>query len=497
MKYELETIKTTMKKYKDSTKKAEDEIKTNKEALKSAQAKLEALKTTAVTMKMKQQTEQEEKKMELEITGQVSMITELEGKITRQETNIVEWKAKIASLREKRKQIKYTVEIKVLEAKEAEAAVLEAIKTVTDVELLNRKRWIASKTVGNYKKCNKYMVEFKQIYDKQSQTITTELNDHTRRIDVAEGAIASLKEKKKLLEDAKSTKDLEIQMDKIESEIKRHTKVTEVEEKVVTAVKEKQEKNEKEYKEQIEKCDKAKAKANIAGAAVNDAATTLKNQREYQVQVTNLKNTLIGSHEEAITKRQEAEKIFQNYTMMISKYEQQMTVTTEQITDAKTKISGAEEIKRIMSVREKEIATLLSRTTITAGEKEKLTAEEGQIKVKLETQSNVVDTETKNLVNYETTFATLTKTTDKFKMYIKEIKEVIHSLEVKVFETKSALKATKKDEKAPPVKGKDSEEADAEEKDEDGDDKIDDVDEKEEEASAVKGGNEKVDKELD
>jgi peptidoglycan hydrolase CwlO-like protein len=58
------------------------------------------------------------------------------------------------------------------------------------------------------------------------------------------------------------------------------------------------------------------------------------------------------------------------------------------------------------------------------------------------------------------------------------------------------LKASKKDD-APPVKGKDTEDAEAAEKDEDGDDKIDDVDEKEEEASAIKGGNEKVDKELD
>jgi hypothetical protein len=69
-------------------------------------------------------------------------------------------------LTERRKQVKYIVEVKVLEAKEAEAAVLEAIKTVTDVELLNRKRWIASKTIGEYKKCNKFMAEFKMIYDK-------------------------------------------------------------------------------------------------------------------------------------------------------------------------------------------------------------------------------------------------------------------------------------------------------------------------------------------
>lgn len=56
----------------------------------------------------------------------------------------------------------------------------------------------------------------------------------------------------------------------------------------------------------------------------------------------------------------------------------------------------------------------------------------------------------------------------------------------------------KKDDAAPPVKGKDTEEEGAEEKDADGDDKVDDIDEKEaDETDAVKGGNEKVDKELD
>lgn len=80
---------------------------------------------------------------------------------------MIEWKAKGDNLKQRRKQIKYTIEIKVLEATEAEAAVMEAIKTVTDVELLNRKRWIASKTVGNYKKCKKFMGEYKMIFEKQ------------------------------------------------------------------------------------------------------------------------------------------------------------------------------------------------------------------------------------------------------------------------------------------------------------------------------------------
>merc|ERR1711981_1517379 len=137
------------------------------------------------------------------------------------ESSLIEWKNKLTTIIERRKQIKYIIEIKVLEAKEAEQAVLEAIKTVTDVELLNRKRWIASKTVGEYKKCHKFMAEYKMIYDKQGSVITSELSDHARRIDVAEGAITSLKEKKTLLGEAKKTADVETQVAKIESEIDR------------------------------------------------------------------------------------------------------------------------------------------------------------------------------------------------------------------------------------------------------------------------------------
>lgn len=316
-------------------------------------------------------------------------------------------------------------------------------------------------------------------------------------MDVAEGAITSLKEKKGLLDDAKKTKELELKLDKIESEIKRHTKVVEVETKVVDAVKEKKEANQKEYDAHVEKCAKTKATANISTAAVNDAATTLKNQREYQVQVTNLKNILISSHEQALSKRQEADKVYQNYTMMVTKYEQQVSITQEQIMESKTRVSGAQEVQRILAVRLKEIATLLSRQTISAQEKTKLTTEESEAKAKSEAQQNIIDTETKNLVSYDTTMATLTTTIKTFKGYVAEVKEVVKTLEKKVQETKKALKAPKKGEEAPPVKGKDTEDADAEEKDEDGDDKIDEVDEKEEEASGVKGGNEKVDKELD
>merc|ERR1711981_1309951 len=223
------------------------------------------------------------------------------------------------------KQIKYTIEVKVLEAKEAEAAVLEAIKTVTDVELLNRKRWIASRTVGEYKKCKKFMVEYKMIYDKQTSVITSEMSDLARRIDVAQGAITSLKEK-----------------------------------------------NEKDYVKHVTNCQKLKSKAKISCTAVNDSATTLKNQREYQVQITNLKDTLIKSHEQALSKRQEAEKVFTKYTTYITKFEQQLTVTQEQILESKTKISAAQEVIRILTIRIKEITVLMSRTTISTTEETKL-----------------------------------------------------------------------------------------------------------------------------
>jgi len=215
-----------------------------------------------------------------------------------------------------------------------------------------------------------------------------------------------------------------------------------------------------------------------------------------------LKNSLIGSHEEALTKRQEAEKILSSHTNAVSKYEQQTTIANEQISDSKTKIAGAQEVQRIISVRMKEIATLLSRPTVTTGEKVKLQKEEEEIKGKLEAQQNVVDIETKNLVSYETNVATLATTIKQFKKYVKDTKEIIKQLETKVKETKEALKAPKKkDDEAPPVKGKDTEDKDAEEKDEkdeEGDDKVDEVDEAtSEETDAVKGGNEKVDDELD
>jgi hypothetical protein len=58
--------------------------------------------------------------------------------------------------------------------------------------------------------------------------------------------------------------------------------------------------------------------------------------------------------------------------------------------ECKTSISAAEEITRIMTIRIKEIATLISRTTITTTEKTRLTTEETEIKEKLEQQSNII-----------------------------------------------------------------------------------------------------------
>merc|ERR1711990_528289 len=112
-------------------------------------------------------------------------------------------------------------------------------------------------------------------------------------------------------------------------------------------------------------------------------------------------------HEQALTKRAEAEKILSNHTMAVSKYEQQTTIANEQIADAKTRISGAQEVQRIVAVRMKEIATLMARVTISAAEKTKLQKEEEEIKGKIEAQQNIVDIETKTLVTYEQNVATL------------------------------------------------------------------------------------------
>jgi len=122
--------------------------------------------------------------------------------------------------------------------------------------------------------------------------------------------------------------------------------------------------------------------------------------------------------------------------LAVTKYEQQTAIATEQIADSKTKIAGAQEIQRIVAVRLKEIATLAARTTVTTGEKTKLTKEEDEIKGKLEAQQTVIDVETKNLVNHETNVATLATTIKQFKKYVKDTKDIIKTLEKKVSETK-------------------------------------------------------------
>jgi len=50
----------------------------------------------------------------------------------------------------------------------------------------------------------------------------------------------------------------------------------------------------------------------------------------------------------------------------------------------KTKISASEEMQRLFTIRLREITTLISRKTIQAGEKDKLTKETDEIKDKLE-----------------------------------------------------------------------------------------------------------------
>lgn len=164
------------------------------------------------------------------------------------------------------------------------------------------------------------MGEYKSIYDKQSTTIITEISSHNKRVDVASGAITSLEEKKKTFKDVKKSPELETQMANLEAELSKHKTDLETETKVLTALGKKKEDNSKEFTNHVETCGKLKGKAKTASISVNDASTTLKNQREYQIQVTTLKNTLISSHEEALTKREEARRVHQNYTTYVTKY---------------------------------------------------------------------------------------------------------------------------------------------------------------------------------
>jgi hypothetical protein len=52
----------------------------------------------------------------------------------------------------------------------------------------------------------------------------------------------------------------------------------------------------------------------------------------------------------------------------------------------------------------------MSRPTITSAEKTKLTTEESEIRSKMEAQENIINTETKNLVGFETSLTTLSTT---------------------------------------------------------------------------------------
>ena len=75
-KYELETIKDTISKYNEQITKVKDGLKKDQEDLKTEQGKLESLKTSAVTSKLKGE---DKTKSEVEITAQVTKITDLEA----------------------------------------------------------------------------------------------------------------------------------------------------------------------------------------------------------------------------------------------------------------------------------------------------------------------------------------------------------------------------------------------------------------------------------
>ena len=68
--------------------------------MKTEQGKLESLKTSAVTAKLKGE---DKTKSEVEITSQVTKITDLEAQVTRAEATLIDWKNKVKELVEKRK----------------------------------------------------------------------------------------------------------------------------------------------------------------------------------------------------------------------------------------------------------------------------------------------------------------------------------------------------------------------------------------------------------
>jgi len=504
--YELGTIKKASTNYKKELKTVDETITKLEGTIESTKGKIENINMQLLGVK----TKAESSALQVTKTGEMTKLTQAQTDHARYLATKQEWEGKVTTLADRRKQIKYIIEIKVLESKESEQAVLEAIKTVTDVELLSRKRWLAAKSLGDYKTASKFMAEYKAIYDKQLQTITTELAEHQRRLDVAAGAIASLKVKKKGLADAKESPELTAQLAKIDSEVERHEKDSATEGKVVAALHDKKAENTKEFTAHVETVQKLKAKAAIAQAGVNDAATTLQNQREYQIQVTNLKNALITSHEEALTKREEARKVFQNYTRMITRYEQQHTLAQEQMAEEQAKLSAAQETQRLHELRVKEVGTLMSRTTISAGEKTKLGKEEAELKEKIEVQKNAVAHSTKAVTDQQVQIDTLFVTIKAYKQHLGKVKKINELLEKKVGETKAALKP----HAAPPVAGKASDDKDADkkddkkdekkdekkegdEKDEDGDDKVDEDKTEDVSPSAVAGGNIKIDKLLE
>lgn len=177
------------------------------------------------------------------------------------------------------------------------------------------------------------MVEYKQIFQKQADIIAQEIADHQRRVDVAQGALVSLNEKLRVLQvGGTQTQAVKNQIATITSEIDRHTKVVTVETQVISAITVKKNANQGDYTTQISKCRDAKRNATISVNNVNDAVTTLTHQREYQVQITNLKTVLISTHEEALSKREEARKLYYNYTTQISTYTTQAEGSSAKIT---------------------------------------------------------------------------------------------------------------------------------------------------------------------
>jgi len=92
-------------------------MKKTTESVKLEQGKLESMKTSAVTARLKGD---DLKKLEIETVAQTTKITELEQQQTRDEAAVIEYKDKVTQLKNKRKEIKFEFEVKVLEAKEAE-----------------------------------------------------------------------------------------------------------------------------------------------------------------------------------------------------------------------------------------------------------------------------------------------------------------------------------------------------------------------------------------